>query len=151
MKFIIGFLLLFAGLKAIGSVPYRFSESPWISESVADEGKYHMPGMKTKPKKYWSCVGVIPVDSRNSVDETDKMRGLQYHLLCQSLAGLTNRAVEKGPYHTGNRKSRILDHLVESVLPLPRVGYWLYLSFFHAKSNRAVLILVIICFHASFT
>ena len=96
MKFIIGFLLLFAGLKAIGSVPYRFSESPWISESVADEGKYHMPGMKTKPKKYWSCVGVIPVDSRNSVDETDKMRGLQYHLLCQSLAGLTNRAVEKG-------------------------------------------------------
>ena len=96
MKFIIGFLLLFAGLKAIGSVPYRFSESPWISESVADEGKYHMPGMKAKPKKYWSCVGVIPVDSRNSVDETDKMRGLQYHLLCQSLAGLTNRAVEKG-------------------------------------------------------
>lgn len=96
MKFIIGFLLLFAGLKAIGSVPYRFSESPWISGSVADEGKYHMPGMKAKPKKYWSCVGVIPVDSRNSVDETDKMRGLQYHLLCQSLAGLTNRAVEKG-------------------------------------------------------
>ena len=96
MKFIIGFLLLFAGLKAIGSVPYRFSESPWISESVADEGKYHMPGMKAKPKKYWSCVGVIPVDSRNSVDETDEMRGLQYHLLCQSLAGLTNRAVEKG-------------------------------------------------------
>ena len=89
MKFIIGFLLLFAGLKAIGSVPYRFSESPWISEYVADEGKYHMPGMKAKPKKYWSCVGVIPVDSRNSVDETDKMRGLQYHLLCQSLAGLT--------------------------------------------------------------
>ncbi|MBD8981928.1 MAG: hypothetical protein EGR83_07740 [Bacteroides cellulosilyticus] len=96
MKFIIGFLLLFAGLKAIGSVPYRFSESPWISESVADEGKYHMPGMKAKPKKYWSCVGVIPVDSRNSVDETDEMSGLQYHLLCQSLAGLTNRAVEKG-------------------------------------------------------
>ena len=50
MKFIIGFLLLFAGLKAIGSVPYRFSESPWISGSVADEGKYHMPGMKAKPK-----------------------------------------------------------------------------------------------------
>ena len=33
MKFIIGFLLLFAGLKAIGSVPYRFSESPWISNN----------------------------------------------------------------------------------------------------------------------
>ena len=56
MKFIIGFLLLFAGLKAIGSVPYRFSESPWISESVADEGKYHMPGMKAKPKKYWKPI-----------------------------------------------------------------------------------------------
>ena len=43
MKFIIGFLLLFAGLKAIGSVPYRFSESPWISESVADEENITCP------------------------------------------------------------------------------------------------------------
>ena len=70
MKFIIGFLLLFAGLKAIGSVPYRFSESPWISESVADEGKYHMPGMKTKPKKYWSCVGVILPTNYNCISKT---------------------------------------------------------------------------------
>ena len=70
MKFIIGFLLLFAGLKAIGSVPYRFSESPWISESVADEGKYHMPGMKAKPKKYWSCGNPVRCAPVGRYDKT---------------------------------------------------------------------------------
>lgn len=64
--------------------------------SVDDNSPYYMLEMKTKPKTYWSCSGVIAVESRNSVEETEKDRGLQYHLLCQSLAGLTHRAVDKG-------------------------------------------------------
>lgn len=31
-----------------------------------------------------------------SLGQTEKVRGLQYHLMCQSLAGLANRAVEQG-------------------------------------------------------
>ena len=80
MRFFICFLLLLSGLKM----------------AAADKEEYYVPEMKVKPVRYWACTGVISVSSRNSVDETDKMRGLQYHLLCQSLAGLANRAVDEG-------------------------------------------------------
>lgn len=66
-----------------------------------DEGQYWHPEMKVKPKKYWNCVEVIPVGSRNELGQTEKIRGLQYHLLCQSLAGLANRAVEQGKSEVG--------------------------------------------------
>lgn len=52
--------------------------------------------MKKKPRKFWTCTGVVSIDNRNSINETETMQGLQYHLLCQSLAGLTNRMVEEG-------------------------------------------------------
>lgn len=65
-------------------------------DPVADKGQYFMPEMKRAPKKYWSCVEVVGVGSRNETDRTETMRGLQYHLLCQSMAGLTNLAVEEG-------------------------------------------------------
>ena len=65
-------------------------------DPISNVGQYYMPEMKVKPKKYWNCVEVVTVGSRNELGQTDKMRGLQYHLLCQSLAGLTNRAVEQG-------------------------------------------------------
>ena len=55
-----------------------------------------MPEMKKKPRKFWTCTGVVSIDNRNSINETETMQGLQYHLLCQSLAGLTNRMVEEG-------------------------------------------------------
>lgn len=96
MKFIICVMLLFCGLKAVSNVPCFFLESMGTLGSVSDKVKYYMPEMKNKPKRYWSCTGVIAVESRNSIDEVERMRGLQYHLLCQSLAGLTHRAVEKG-------------------------------------------------------
>ena len=70
-------------------------------DSFSDEGQYWHPEMKVKPKKYWNCVEIIPVGSRNELGQTEKIRGLQYHLLCQSLAGLANRAVEQGKSEVG--------------------------------------------------
>lgn len=66
-----------------------------------DQGQYWHPEMRAKPKKYWGCVEIIPVGSRNDLGWTEKIRGLQYHLLCQSLAGLANRAVEQGRSEVG--------------------------------------------------
>lgn len=66
-----------------------------------DKGQYWHPEMHVKPKKYWNVVEVIPVGSINELGQTEKIRGLQYHLLCQSLAGLANRAVEQGKSEVG--------------------------------------------------
>lgn len=67
------------------------------TNSFVPDGKlYSMPEMKKKPRKFWTCTGVVSIDNRNSINETETMQGLQYHLLCQSLAGLTNRMVEEG-------------------------------------------------------
>ena len=103
MKFIFSVLLLLVGLlEAVGgNTFYRLSENWQIPEMMLEQEWHYMSEMKHKPKKYWNCVGVISVDSRNSVDETDRKCGLQYHLLCQSLAGLTNRAVEEGKSEIG--------------------------------------------------
>lgn len=67
-----------------------------IYDPIADKGQYFFPEMRRKPKKYWSCGQIIGVNTRNSIDQTDIIRGLQYHLLCQSIAGLSNLAVEEG-------------------------------------------------------
>ena len=53
-------------------------------------------GNEEETPKFWTCTGVVSIDNRNSINETETMQGLQYHLLCQSLAGLTNRMVEEG-------------------------------------------------------
>ena len=50
-------------------------------DPISNVGQYYMPEMKVKPKKYWNCVEVVTVGSRNELGQTDKMRGLQYHLL----------------------------------------------------------------------
>lgn len=70
-------------------------------DPISDEGQYWHPEMKVKPVKYWNCVEVIPVGTINNLGQTEKHRGLQYHLLCQSLAGLANRAVEQGKSQVG--------------------------------------------------
>lgn len=64
-------------------------------DPIADVGQYVLPEMKTKPKKYWSCVEVLGVGSRNNLQEKEKIRGLQYHLMCQSMAGLINKSVDE--------------------------------------------------------
>lgn len=72
------------------------------SQNDCDLGKkncqdyFYLPEMRKKPLKYWSCSNVMGISSRNEIDQIGTMQGLQYHLMCQSLVGLTNLAVEEG-------------------------------------------------------
>jgi len=66
-----------------------------------DVGQYWHPEMKVKPVKYWNCIEVAGVGTINDLGQNQRIRGLQYHLLCQSLAGLANRAVEEGKSKVG--------------------------------------------------
>ncbi|MCS2767013.1 hypothetical protein NXV33_21435 [Bacteroides thetaiotaomicron] len=34
-------------------------------DPISNVGQYYMPEMKVKPKKYWNCVEVVTVGSRN--------------------------------------------------------------------------------------
>ncbi|GGD05977.1 hypothetical protein GCM10011368_04740 [Hyunsoonleella pacifica] len=65
-------------------------------DTFKDEGQYWHLEMKIKPKYYWSCTEVVPKPNKNELGHKEQTKGLQYHLLCQSIAGLTNRAVEQG-------------------------------------------------------
>lgn len=67
-----------------------------LYDPISDQGQYYMPEIKNKPKRYWSCIDVMGIESRNNLGEIDIKSGLQYHLMCQSLVGLTNRAVNQG-------------------------------------------------------
>jgi len=67
-----------------------------LYDPVADAGQYTLPEMKVVPPKYWSCVDVLEASSRNDPDRSAHGEGLQYHLLCQSIAGLVNAAVDEG-------------------------------------------------------
>ena len=58
-----------------------------------DNAGYWHPAMTVKPKKYWTCVDVANYPDNNRIDDK---KGLVNHLLAQSIAGLTNRAVEQG-------------------------------------------------------
>ncbi|TLX78485.1 hypothetical protein E9993_01950 [Labilibacter sediminis] len=70
-------------------------------DPTSDKGQYWHPESSTKPTLYWNCVEVIPIGNINAIGETERIRGLQYHLLAQSLAGLSNRAVEEGKSQVG--------------------------------------------------
>ncbi|MDR1417160.1 MAG: hypothetical protein LBJ57_07060 [Prevotellaceae bacterium] len=69
-------------------------------DPISDAGQYTFPEMLTMPKKYWNCVYAL-TGSRNELGKTSETDGLQYHLLCQSISGLTNRAVDQGKSETG--------------------------------------------------
>ena len=86
-----------------------------LLDPVQDVGQYSLLEMTTQPKKYWSCVYVLDNASRNLLGKTSITEGIQYHLLCQSIAGLTNRAVDEGKseigvwlYDHSNRESYVL-------------------------------------------
>lgn len=84
------------GMKLFACEVCRASECSEIGDSVLYNELYYILEMRKKLVKYWTCTGVISIGNRNSVNETETVQGLQYHLLCQSLVGLTNRAVEIG-------------------------------------------------------
>lgn len=72
-----------------------------IYDPISDAGQYIFPEMTKKPKKFWSCVDALVANGRNDLGKTDEKGGLQYHLLCQSIAGLANRAVDNGESEIG--------------------------------------------------
>ena len=96
MKLKISAIVVFIGLSLSALGLGRLLNREETNSFVPDGKLYSMPEMKKKPRKFWTCTGVVSIDNRNSINETETMQGLQYHLLCQSLAGLTNRMVEEG-------------------------------------------------------
>lgn len=96
MKLKISAIVALIGLSLSALGLGRLLNREEINSFVPDGKLYSMPEMKKKPRKFWTCTGVVSIDNRNSTNETETMQGLQYHLLCQSLAGLTNRMVEEG-------------------------------------------------------
>lgn len=91
---------LLLGLRLSASEVCQPSDYREYDDSLSDNEQFYLPEMKTKPKMYHTCTGVISIGNRNSITETKATEGLQYHLLCQSLAGLANRAVEEGRSET---------------------------------------------------
>lgn len=68
-----------------------------IYDEVSDNGQYYMPETIRTPKKYWTLVNASSDDpGLNGIGE-----GLQYSLLCQSLAGIVNRAMDEGKTDVG--------------------------------------------------
>lgn len=63
-------------------------------DEFKDIGQYWIPVNNKHPKKYWSCTGIIGVNSKNDISQTSRTMGLQYHLLAQSIQGLSSFAVE---------------------------------------------------------
>lgn len=96
MKLKISAIVALMGLSLSALGLGRLLNREEINSFVPDGKLYSMPEMKKKPRKFWTCTGVVSIDNRNSINETETMQGLQYHLLCQSLAGLTNSMVEEG-------------------------------------------------------
>lgn len=72
-----------------------------LYEPVADAGHYYMPASKRIPKKFWTCADIQNMADRNELGLSDITRGLQYHLLCQSIAGLVNKALDEGKKEVG--------------------------------------------------
>ena len=72
----------------------------FLKDSIL-ENPYWYPEMTIKPEQYWNCEGVISNINRNRLGETNIQSGLQYHLMCQSFAGLSNRAVQQGKSKIG--------------------------------------------------
>lgn len=96
MKLKISAIVVLIGLSLSALGLGRLLDREETNSFVPDGKLYSMPEMKKKPRKFWTCTGVVSIDNRNSINETETMQGLQYHLLCQSLAGLTNHMVEEG-------------------------------------------------------
>lgn len=68
-----------------------------IFDEVSDKGQYYMPQTRRTSKKYWALVNASSDDpGLKGIGE-----GLQYSLLCQSLAGIVNSAMDEGKTDVG--------------------------------------------------
>lgn len=79
------------------------SLSPYMNiyDKVTDCSYFTYPQTTRIPQKHWVCSGVETSGDRNTLGLADNTMGLQYHLLAQSLAGLVNRAMDKGEIDFG--------------------------------------------------
>lgn len=101
-------LLLFAALTvaaACGSDPADDSGGPGPGENppslppeelTGDVTADWLPYVGNIPKYYWDARGVLYQGDKNDLGLHDHTRGLQHHLLLQSVAGLTHGALKKG-------------------------------------------------------
>ena len=53
------------------------------------------PHLSVCPEKYWNCTNVLDDPFRNSLEEKSPEKGLRYHLLAQSLAGIVHKAADE--------------------------------------------------------
>lgn len=60
------------------------------------ENGYWLPYLSAKPLYYWNVLGGYSNSQKNLLDNKDPNSGLRNHLLMQSMAGLTARAVQQG-------------------------------------------------------
>lgn len=72
-----------------------------IYDPVGDCTYFSYPQTTRVPAGHWVCTDVENRSDRNNLGLTSPTRGLQYHLLSQSLAGLVNRAMDAGTVNFG--------------------------------------------------
>ena len=60
-----------------------------------------LPYSANVPQYYWDAYGVLYLGDRNNLGMHDVTKGLQHHLLLQSVAGLTHRALKEGDAKVG--------------------------------------------------
>ena len=78
-------------VKPVQKIDYERQYDP-----VADCGQFYFPQMRGEVSMYWHVESPLTGPTHNSPNETSITSGLQYNLLCQSLAGIVNRAYEEG-------------------------------------------------------
>lgn len=81
------------GNKARPNEPFRYFS---LYDEFEDTGQFWIPHHTKHPERYWSCTGIIGDNSRNDISQTSGTKGLQYHLLVQSIQGLSFLATEEG-------------------------------------------------------
>lgn len=73
----------------------RFSYSSF-HDAFSDVGQYSIPSNSRFPKMYWNLTGILGNNRKNNISQTSITEGLQYHLLAQSIQGLSFLATEEG-------------------------------------------------------
>ena len=76
-----------------GSINLTEAEYLKMVDPPKNEGQYWLPEFKISPKAYYVCT----TDGFSyEINKTNPLEGLQYANMCESLAGLVNRGVERG-------------------------------------------------------
>ena len=74
MKLKISAIVALIGLSLSALGLGRLLNREEINSFVPDGKLYSMPEMKKKPRKFWTCTGVVSIDNRNSINETETIQ-----------------------------------------------------------------------------